>query len=209
MTREQLQVNIDPPDIQVVELTLIGDAPLVTHKWSPRAVQAIEEKQAKKARKQKEARDPKQDFEDSLYKHPDGWNGLPAIAFKMAAVAACRFTEGLTMVMAKGLFYVDQDGFDEDGTALVRIESRKKPVMRRDMVRVGMGTSDLRYRPMFTDWRVKIRVRFNADILSAEQVVNLFQLAGLHVGVGEGRPGSPKSTMDWGRFHVATSKEAS
>ncbi len=41
----------------------------------------------------------------------------------------------------------------------------------------------------WTEYTVKIR--YNADVISDEQVVNLFNLAGFSVGVGEWRPGHP------------------
>lgn len=52
-----------------------------------------------------------------------------------------------------------------------------------------------------------LRVKYNANVITQEQLVNLLALAGLHVGIGEGRPGAPKNTMDWGQFHVATDAE--
>jgi hypothetical protein len=53
------------------------------------------------------------------------------------------------------------------------------------MVRVGMGTADIRYRGEFKTWSATVTVRYNARVLSADQVVNLFNTAGFAVGVGE------------------------
>ena len=44
-------------------------------------------------------------------------------------------------------------------------------------------------------------VRFNANVLSAEQIINLFNTAGFGVGIGEWR--SEKDGQH-GLFHVAT-----
>jgi hypothetical protein len=64
-----------------------------------------------------------------------------------------------------------------------------EPNMREDMVRVGMGTADIRYRGEF-----KSVARHVADFVQRErdlieQIVNLFNIAGFGVGVGEWRPG--------------------
>jgi hypothetical protein len=72
--------------------------------------------------------------------------------------------------------------------------------MREDMVRVGMGTADIRYRPEFTEWSVKLPIKYNADAISLDQLVNLFTLAGFGVGVGEWRP---ERDGQYGMFHVA------
>ena len=49
-------------------------------------------------------------------------------------------------------------------------------------------TTSLAYRPMFQNWSMPIDVVYNANIISQEQVVNLFQVAGFAVGIGSWRP---------------------
>lgn len=63
------------------------------------------------------------------------------------------------------------------------------------------GTADIRYRPEFKHWRVKLPIKYNADKISLEQLVNLFNLAGFGVGVGEWRP---EKDGQYGMFHVVT-----
>jgi hypothetical protein len=73
------------------------------------------------------------------------------------------------------------------------------PEMQEDMVRVGGGTADLRYRPIFHEWAVNLHIRVNARALTLEQLVHLFNQAGFSVGVGEWRP---EKHGDKGMFHV-------
>ncbi|KKN05231.1 hypothetical protein LCGC14_1089480 [marine sediment metagenome] len=201
-----IAVNIPKPNIQTIEIVLVGDARLVLHKWSEKAIGEMEDKRAGKARKKKEPVNPQEQYEAAMYSLPDGSQGFPAGGVKKSAVNACRYTEGITMVMARGVIFVERDVVDDDGNDLVLIHG-DGPYMRRDMVRIAMGTTDIRYRPEFRTWKIKVRVRFNANIITAEQLINLFNLAGHHVGIGEGRPGAPKNTMDWGLFHIATGEE--
>lgn len=206
-TTEGVAISIPRPDIRVIELTLIGETRLVLHRWSEKARQEMRDKQGGKARTKKAPKIPQKEFEDSLYTSREGWCGFPAGGFKKSAVGACRYTDGITMVVARGVMHVLADGEDaRDGTELVRIHG-SDPRMREDMVRINMGTADLRYRGEFLPWWATIRVKFNANIITEEQLVNLFTLAGLHVGLGEGRPGAPKNTMDWGMFRVATADD--
>lgn len=190
------QVAIELPrlNLQTMEITLIGDSPLICHAWSEKAKRQMLDKQMKKAKAGKEAKDPEKDYEDSLYHLPDGGYGFPAVAFKAAAVGACRFADGVKMTEARGAFHIVGE--------MVKIEGVPSP--REDMVRVGMGTADIRYRGEFKEWRTTLTVRFNASALSAEQIVNLFNTAGFGVGVGEWRPERDGS---YGMFHVATGEE--
>ena len=63
--------------------------------------------------------------------------------------------------------------------------------MRTDLVGGGKGSkapSTLSYRVEFIDWETELTVEFAPGILSPDQVVNLFNLAGFHTGVGSWRP---------------------
>lgn len=178
-------------------LTLVGDSILVCHRWSDKAKQMMLDKHMKKAKGGKEAKDPEQDYRSGLYHYPDGGFGFPVVAFKDAAVSACRYVDGLPMTVARGAFHVN-GRMGDDGRELAKIEG-SDPTKREDMVRVGMGTADIRYRPYFDPWSVKLDLVYNPQALSLEQIVNLFNIAGFGVGVGEYRP---ERNGQWGRFHV-------
>ena len=188
-------IELPKMNTQLIDITLVGDSPLISHRWSEKAKKEILDKQQKKAKPKKEAKDPEQDFKESLYVHPDGGYGFPAVAFKAAAVTACTSVSGVTKVAARQAFMVPGE--------LIKIEG-SLPRMREDMVRIGMGTADIRYRGEFFPWWCTVSVSFNANVISAEQVAHLFNLAGFGVGVGEWRP---ERDGQYGRFHVATAEE--
>lgn len=194
-TKAVVKIELPQLDIRILDIRLVGDSSLICHKWSVKAKKQMLDKQMGVASAGKELKDPHRDYEESLYRLPDGGYGFPAIAFKNAAVEACTsLGKSVTKVMARQAFHVVGE--------LVRIEG--EPTMREDMVRVGMGTADIRYRGEFVDWAATVRVRYNARVLSAEQVVNLFNTAGFAVGVGEWRSEKDGSH---GLFHVAVRGE--
>lgn len=198
-------------DIGMMEITLIGDTPLIVHAWSKKALGEMLSKQLKKAKAAKEAKDPVADFEASMYRFEDGGYGFPSVGFKNAAVTACTSVSGVTKVAARQAFHVVGEGVDVTGTFegtkmrhnLVRIEG-SEPRMREDPVRIGMGTADLRYRAEFWPWMASVTVRHNANVLSAEQILNLFNTAGFAVGIGEWRP---ERNGESGMFHVGAEGE--
>jgi len=182
-------ISIPPLSISIMKLTLIGDSPLITHQWSAKAKKMMLDKQMKKATGAREAKNPEQDYKDSLYMHPDGGYGFPAIAFKAAAVDAATFVDGITKVEMRGAFHINDE--------LVKIEG--SPAPREDVVRVGMGTADLRYRAEFKKWKTTLTIRYNSRAISAEQITNMFQNAGFAIGIGEWRPQKDGRN---GMFHV-------
>ena len=214
-TGKDVELMIPKVELRTMTVRVIGDSMLVTHKWSEKAIKMMLDKQTKQAKTAKQAKVPEEDFLSTLYCLDDAEPthhklkngkvhaksasfGFPAIAFKKAAVDAASFVDGVTKVAARGTFQVI-------GELVPLIYDEKKfPIMRQDMCRVGMGTADIRFRAEFTDWQADLLVRYNPAVLSAEQVVNLFNIAGFSVGVGEQRP---QKNGQWGMFHVATSGE--
>ena len=203
------EVGIEIPKLELKEfyLHIIGDSPLIVHAWSEKAKKEMLDKQMKKATKGREAKDPFRDFCDSLYwltEKPENPTmedvesakfGFPAVAFKAAAVDG-GFLSGVTAKKTTGraAFHIIGEMVEIDG----------KPIMREDMVRVGMGTADIRYRAEFKEWRTTLRIRYNEFAMSMEQIVNLFNFGGFGVGIGEWRPAKDGS---YGMFHVATENE--
>lgn len=212
LAKETTTIELPRLDVQMLDVTVIGDMPLIVHAWSVKAKREMLTKQMKKAKAAKTAKDPEQDFRDSLYQLPDGGHGFPSVAFKAAAVTACTSVSGVTKVAARQAFHIFGEDIDVHGAFegtvmrlnLVRILG-SSPRMREDMVRVGMGTADLRYRGEYWPWYAKVLVRFNANVLSPEQILNLLNTAGFAVGVGEWR--SEKDGQQ-GLFHVATAEES-
>lgn len=200
-------IELPPLNIQKVEVPIVGDSPLICHAWSKKAREQMLAKQMKKATTGKSAKDPWRDFCETLYwldGMPDeptaadvenGRFGFPSIAFKAAAITAVTTIGSLTKVMARQCFHVMGEYVQILGGA---------PSMREDMARVGMGTADIRHRAEFDPWAAILPVQFNANALSAEQVINLIHAGGFGVGVGDWRP---ERDGVYGRFHVASPSE--
>lgn len=195
-TNDVVRIEIPPINIQRTSIRIVGDTPLIVHNWSEKSKKEMLDKQMKKASTGRTTKDPEQDFRDSLYVLPDGRYGFPSVGFKNAAVTACTsLDKSVTKVGARQAFHVSGE--------LVVIEG-DQPTPREDMVRVGMGSADLRYRGEFKNWYADIEVVFNPHAMSLEQIINLFNYAGFGVGVGEWRP---EKNGQFGRFHVALEGE--
>lgn len=187
--------EIKPPNIQTLGVKIKGTAPMIFHKWNDKAIQMMLDKQMKKASAgTRETRNPQKEYEESYYKNAKGEIAFPALCIKQAIIGATRSVEGLPMTLIRGTIFVVGDA---DG--LIKVDYKEER-MRQDMVRVGMGSADIRFRGELKDWSMKFLIKFNADVLSTEQVLNLLQIAGFSQGLGEWRP---EKNGDFGTFEVA------
>ena len=200
------KVQISRPKLQTATIRIIGIAPYVQHAFSEKQRKQMEATQrAGSQARTKRTREPK-DFEAvyeaAKHKSKEGWCGIPAPAFRNACIDACRLG-GYKLTHAKLSIFIEADGIDAvDGTPLVKIEG--EPRIHQMAARNDSGVADVRWRPMWETWAADVRVQWDLDQFSATDIVNLMLRAGLQVGIGEGRPNSPKSNgLGWGRFRLA------
>lgn len=204
---ESTAVAITAPKFETVRFAIVGTAPLVQHRFSAKQRHAIMETQAAgqqaRSKKKREAKDFDEVFRAAAHISEDGWYGIPAPSFRSAMIDACRLV-GYKMTIAKQSLFVVADGLDADeGTPLVRLDDGD-PERHEAMVRNATGVCDVRVRPMWRRWSLTLRIQFDADQFSHEDVTNLVYRAGMQVGVGEGRPFSKKSHgQGWGTFTIS------
>ena len=208
-------VEIKPLDNRQVKIEIIGDTPLIVHAWSDKSKRMMLEAQQKTTKtKAKDIRDPYDEFINSMYwltKKPEStveafeqavangakW-GFPVGAIKMAGnSAAYRAGWVKNQMQLRGSYFLKTEWGD-----MAEIKG-DTPIIREDMVRIGMGSADLRYRAEFRNWTMEMILEYNAGgELTLEQIMNVVNLGGYSVGIGEWRP---EKDGDFGRYHIATS----
>lgn len=204
-TQKVERVEIPAPKFRIAEIEIIGTAPFVMHKFSAKSRnQIIETQKAGSQAKGKKVREPKnfdEVYKGAMHLTKQGWCGIPAGAFRNAMISACR-TVGYKMTHAKLAAFVLCDGYDlDDETPLIRIYG--DPSRHTTYARNDNGSVDIRVRPMWKKWHASIRIRYDADMFSHSDIVNLMMRVGAQVGIGEGRPDSKNSAgMGWGLFEI-------
>lgn len=214
--QEEAVVTIRPLDIKMVPIRIVGDTPIIVHAWSTKAKQMMLDAQMKATKtKAKEARNPVDEFINSMYWLTDvpeesteeafvkaaengaKW-GFPVGAIKQAAnSAAYRLGWVKNQMELRGAYFLKTEFGD-----MAQIEG-SMPEMREDMVRIGMGSADLRYRAEYKNWQMNMVLQYNASgNLTIEQIINCINAGGYSVGIGEWRP---ERDGDFGRFHVELS----
>lgn len=192
---------VDDPGIYISKLerkqaivSVKGTAPLIVHRFDEKAKRQMLEKQMGATRMKKEPKDPQADYERSLHRLPDGSAGFPATGFKAATIGAARYFDGVKMTELRRALFFTGEGEDQ----LVKIEGEHH--MREDMVRISMGTADLRYRAQFDDWSATLKIWYMPSMLSLESLINLVD-AGGSGGIGEWRPSKSDSGL-FGTYEV-------
>lgn len=203
MTAAAAQVHISKIDAETLLVPIVGTAPLIVHRFSEKAKkQMLDAQQGRKS--PKEARDPESEYQAAFYRTKDGY-GFPMIAFKSATVGAARFYgKDVKMTELRQFLFFKGVLSDADPQPLAVLTG--EPRMREDIVRIGMGSSDLRYRPEFPEWSTELEVTFVKSSLTRESVLSLIDAGGLGVGIGEWRP---EKKGDFGTYRIDPTREVS
>ena len=206
-------VTINPMELNTVNITIVGTAPLIIHAWSEKAKRMMLDKQMGKAqKKQHDVKIPVNDFMNSLYwlteRPADGKDddeaernflnavesgakfGFPVSGIKQSAAAGA-YRAGLTknMVDMLGTFYIT-GGTDASTSDIAEIVG-PTPIMREDMVKLAgpSRVADIRHRGQFDKWEIPLQLTYNRNgKYSLEQILNCFNVGGFMVGIGEWRP---------------------
>jgi hypothetical protein len=196
MATANKSVQIKQFDIKHVVIPISGVSPLIVNKFSNKAIDMmIGIRNGGAKNKKHEIQVPEEDVENAKHYSEHGWEGFPAAGFKAAMVRGAKMI-GMVMKDTQTNFFVKAD---DEQSQLVRIYGESR--LRRDMVRVGMGAADIRFRPEYPEWSANLTIEFNAGVLSLDQIHQLVKAAGYGCGIGEMRP--EKGKFNYGRFVLA------
>lgn len=200
-------VKVTRPKMRTVAIRIVGTAPYLQCRFAQKAIDKIRAKhvagdtQTTGKKPKRPPRNFDEDFLGAIHRIDKKTFGIPASAFRAAAISACRLV-GYKMTIAKLAIFVEADGYDEvDQMPLVKINGT--PERHEMMGRNADGSTDIRVRAIYRQWSAVVRVRWDEDQFSGTDVFNLFTRVGFQIGVGEGRPDSRNSAgMGMGLFAV-------
>lgn len=190
-------VKLKPVVRKLVKLRIVGTSPMIQHQWSEKAKQMMRDKHAGKKTKNRDIRDPQAEGEQAAYKTMDGKYAIPLTALKSSIIGAAHKDIGCEKTLVRKALFIQS--YDDSMNLPIECD---EPVIHEDPVKVGMGSTDLRYRPYFDKWSVEVTFEIDAELLTVADLVSLIDRAGFGVGVGERRP---ERGGDFGRFKVDTS----
>jgi len=195
--RVDIGLNLAPMKLNQITFKIEGVTPLLIHSMSaPTKGGILDSMQPSKNKKIKGApradKNPEQEYNNSFYEldggdpAPKGVYVFPVLAFKTGCVTSLTFSNPkLTRPAARQMMFILPD---KKYGSVTQIHTASGPRVHEVKVRIGMGKTDLRYRPEFVSWGMELTMKFNPHHISSEQIIELLDTAGLTVGVGEWRP---------------------
>lgn len=179
MTTKEKIIEVPQPEFREIWVTVEGMTPLLQNRFTEDAQEEIMNKQGGKAKMGRKPRNPEEIAHNALHSMNGGGPpyGFPSGGLQKAmAMAGYRFANQKTTEI-NGCVNVLGDLLEIEGGEPVR-DSRPAKIPGRN------GSWTIAHRGRFDQWEIKVPIRYNASIMSLEQVLNLISLAGFSVGIG-------------------------
>ena len=180
----------------IVDVSIKSNSPIIMHKWSEKAKLMIREKQQKgKKTKERELKDPQEEATNCLHVTSTGEIGVPAVAIKAAMINVAHKDLGIEKTLVRKSLFIMCD----DISGVIPFSEATEPHVREDMVRVGMGSTDMRYRPQIDTWKANLSFEIDAELMQVSDLLVLLERAGFGAGLLEWRP---EKGGEFGRFEL-------
>jgi len=195
-----MPIQLKPIMPKTISFWISGTSPLIQHAWSEKGRRQLRMTAAERKKQPKVARNPDEEATNAMYRLANGEPAFPMLAFKCALISAAHKDLGIEKTVVRKSLFLPASCYESGLLAPLVADT---PEIREDIVRVGAGSTDIRYRPEFEHWKVEVKIQIDSDLLNEQDVVNLVNRAGFSVGVGEWRP---EKGGEYGRFEFDVSE---
>jgi len=192
------EIGLQGIGMKLLQVRIEGTAPLLQNKPTQQTLESLLDRLEGKARGgSAEPISREEEWTSRLHKLDDGRYSHPAIAFKLAMVeyAKSKTMKGITGAkIQRGLRVIG----DTPNQVLLQCSEPHIDIRFGNLGgRSGSGHPIIR--PMYDNWAAVLRIRYDSQSLTADQIVNLLNRAGENIGIGAF---SPQKSGDFGTFRV-------
>ena len=193
------EINIEPLNLEVLKVTIIGKRPLLMDKFPDEVKQGILDKQTGMSKSnKKKTRNLKLEVERAVHKTAKGKIGFPEVGFKRGMMECTSFV-GDKFFSKKLIQGAVQIMNAEDG--LILIKYKKRDVLQHNI------QHNVKFTPQFHDWTCELMISYDANNISPSDIVKLLDYAGHYVGIGAWRPkGGGGGSGTFGMYEVKQKK---
>jgi hypothetical protein len=220
------KVEVSEIEKEIISITLvgIGAKQMIVQNFHEKGIYQMEEdrrmNEEQKREKKKAGRPPvipEERWQLARILDEKGRDCFEARWVKAALVTASKYPDvGIKSTQLRGAIFVLGDLLPisftgrkstKDFIGKIRGMGVNRPVMRRDLTRVGNFPNkkpDLRYRPGYDNWSLDIMIEYEPQLITLAGLHHLLRRAGSSVGLGEWRPEKSPAGI-YGRFDIKTS----
>jgi len=197
---KKIEVKLQPIIVNKLKVTLIGKTPLLMDRFPDEARQQIIAKQTGLTKGNKKMlRNIKQEQEDAIHRTSKGVIGFPVAGFKKGMMECTSFvgdkffSKKLVSGAVKIINAVD---------GLVPIKFKKQDILQHN---IGSNT---KFTPQFHNWSCELVIEYDANNISAVDILTLLNHAGFYVGIGSWRPKCKDGgSGEYGMYEVKQKKK--
>jgi len=187
--------KIKPIEIGTIKLTIKGITPLLSEPMDMEVPKRYGNKKSNQVF-DKDIVPEEEKVKTKYYFTADGKKGFPSRAFYKAMIRASSYLfdkkDGGMRNIREGVMISDE---------ILPVKFKREEVLRHCGIQSGMTRAPrLILRNAFYDWSIDLTISFNKEQISAEQLYNILNWAGFHIGVGAFRK---EKTGNFGAFEVA------
>jgi len=194
MATKEETINIKPLKIGRLKLKVVGRTPYMPEPMDMAVLDRYDKKKSKQSY-DKDSISEEDKAKEKYYFTNDGQKGIPARAFYNSMIRASSY---LFDKKDGGMRNV-KEGVNVLGDVVVL--KYKKEVTLTHWGRQSGQTKAPRkiIRNSFEDWSCNLEIEYNQEQLSPENIINILNWAGFHIGVGAFRK---EKTGNFGSFYV-------
>ena len=137
-----MAITLKPIVPKTIAFWIKGTSPLIQHAWSEKALHMMRMTAAERKKQPKVSHNPEEEAFAAMYKTADGQPGFPMLAFKSSLIGAAHKDLGIEKTIVRKALFLPPGAYD---AGLIAPLEASDPEIREDLVRVGMGATDLRY----------------------------------------------------------------
>jgi len=193
MVKEQ-KINMQMINVEIMKVKVVGKSPYLSE---PMDMAVLDVYDAKKSKRNytKDDISEEEKAKEKYYFTTDGKKGIPSRAFYNSMIRASSYL----IDKKQGGMRVVKEGVIVKGDILP-LKYSKEEVLTHWGRTSGQTKSPRKImRNAFYDWSVNLEIEYNTNQLSSEQVINILNWAGFHIGVGAFRK---EKTGNYGMFFV-------
>ena len=187
-------INIKPLEIGVIKIKIIGTSPYLPEPMDMDVLEKYNKIKSKQAYK-KDDLSEEEKVKAKFYYTKDNKLGIPARAFYNSMIRASSY---LFEKKDGGMRNI-KEGLSVKGDILP-LTFKSKEILTHWGRTLGQSKAPRKImRNAFNDWSCELEIEYNKNNLSAEQIVNVLNWAGFHIGVGGFRK---ENTGNFGSFKI-------